>query len=1217
MRTMPCPNCVVTLEFLPGENSVTCRFCRGKIYWKEIPQPDDFILDVADRLCNEMLFTDAQQQYRSVLSHSPSNPRALWGMVKCAYGVQIVCEDGTNTRFLICNIRNMTRVQNHPFYMQLMDQELTASERAQYEADVKYIDSCQSEIDSLAREGTQWDVYLCYKENERFMDGEERQSVDSEWVQDVYTRLRAILPKDTNIFYAPIALYGQTGSSYAAGIANALATSRVMLLLCSKAEYFETTWIKSEYERFLRIMDDEHLNRIIIPVYRGMYGMRPEDFPAGIQNRRTQCVDYEAAPETCLQSIANQVEMQLMMPDPKDHYRRKLDDEHRLLIEKLRRENERLQALIARGKDQSQTIPANQAEENTPNEGNGKPESPQRKKWPIIKCKMCGGNLAVHDNSNVCECESCGTKQTVPNADNEKKTNLLNRANRLRMDAEFDKAAAVYTSVTAEFPEEAEAYWGLCLCKYGIEYVNDPATGKKIPACHRILNDSILDDADFEQACEYADSAAKGLYREEAKAIQYLQQEILNLAAHEEPYDVFICCKETDENDECTEDSVLAQEIYDSLIGRDMHVFFAGITLGDKPGKQYEPYIYAALQSSRVMLVVGTHDDSFDAVRVRNEWTCFLDLMKTDQEKTLIPCFKNLDIYDMPKAFRNLQAQDMGNPGWLQELTQEVEKLCGKENTEAASESPVVAQEVRHEDNSIANLMERVCLFLEDGDTSQAEQYIEKVLDEDAEYAPAYMARVLIRFNLRKEEELLTLCESIDDDEDWQKALRFASEEQRKQYDAYAGQINENRAAVLEAARQEACERALKEKYSFALQMEKKQDYALAIDGFAKTGEYQDSKDHLRICMDAYRRELIETADTRSGAVNEARERVKTVERFIEKSKTELLRAQENNQKRCKEIPEKISRLTEELSQVKGLFRARKRWEIESNLDYWKRELNKLQKKTEEAESIERIESTLKEAEQEREDAVKALEAAQEFIRREESAKWTDEAVLKEAFAKAYMKNRYGVGNRVTFGRYSQTKDGNDDMPIEWIVLDVQGDRALLLSLYGLDAQPYHTRDMSITWKKCTLRTWLNGEFFKKAFTAKEQGAILTASVDNSMSQGYSAWWTSGGKNTDDKLFLLSYAEANKYLGVGEGISNIKSRVAPTAYAIKNGAYRGGFDRTSDGTAAGRWWLRSPGLTQNSAAYVCTDGSHDYYVVNSSSVVVRPAFWLNLEADIF
>ena len=83
----------------------------------------------------------------------------------------------------------------------------------------------------------------------------------------------------------------------------------------------------------------------------------------------------------------------------------------------------------------------------------------------MFKCKMCGGDLELTPGSSVAVCKYCGTQQTAPNADNEKKTNLYNRANRLRFSNDFDKAAGVFESIVAEFPDEAEAYWGLCLCK--------------------------------------------------------------------------------------------------------------------------------------------------------------------------------------------------------------------------------------------------------------------------------------------------------------------------------------------------------------------------------------------------------------------------------------------------------------------------------------------------------------------------------------------------------------------------------------------------------------------------------------------------------------------------------------------------------------------------------------------------------------------------------
>ena len=124
---------------------------------------------------------------------------------------------------------------------------------------------------------------------------------------------------------------------------------------------------------------------------------------------------------------------------------------------------------------------------------------------------MCGGNLELTEGSSVATCEYCGTTQTVPSADNEKKINLFSRANRLRAACEFDKAFGIYEAIVADFPEEAEAYWGLVLCKYGIEYVDDPKTGKKIPTCHRSSFESVMDDVNFEQVLENSDPLSRSI----------------------------------------------------------------------------------------------------------------------------------------------------------------------------------------------------------------------------------------------------------------------------------------------------------------------------------------------------------------------------------------------------------------------------------------------------------------------------------------------------------------------------------------------------------------------------------------------------------------------------------------------------------------------------------------------------------------------------------
>ena len=410
--------------------------------------------------------------------------------------------------------------------------------------------------------------------------------------------------------------------------------------------------------------------------------------------------------------------------------------------------------------------------------------------------------------------------------------------------------------------------------------------------------------------------------------------------------------------------------------------------------------------------------------------------------------------------------------------------------------------------------------------------------------------------------------------------------------------------------------------YYAALQHEEEQDYDLAIDLFQKTEDYEDSKDHLKICMDAFCRQLIEKAGIHSEATDAAQERERNAERLIEKAEKELVQirqARKTDEDRCWKIKREIRELTEDLSYLKGWFNWSKRQVIESKIDVLKQESEELQKKMDEkTKNIEKIIGIRKEAGKEREIARKDREAAFDEIRYGESEKWTDEVILEKAKAraKAHREKYRGVGNIVTFGHYSQTEDGEDDTPIEWVVIAREGEKSLLLSRYGLDATPYNRDNIPITWENCTLRIWLNVSFSEKAFSFNEQSAMMITSIDNSRSHGY--WSTDGGNDTKDILFLLSYAEANKYLGVTyDNSSNIESRAAPTAYAINSDAYTSERDTTSDGSAAGRWLLRSPGDDPISVACVDTDGSLGCIYVHDNSGVIRPAFWLNLESDIF
>ena len=365
----------------------------------------------------------------------------------------------------------------------------------------------------------------------------------------------------------------------------------------------------------------------------------------------------------------------------------------------------------------------------------------------VIKCKMCGGDIEFIPGATYGTCEYCGSTSTIPKADDEQKLNRYNRANHYRRQCEFDKAVAAYEKILEQDDTDAEAHWGAVLSRFGIEYVEDPATGKRIPTCHRVQVASILTDDDYLAALKYApDAESRRLYEEQAAQIADIQKNILAISANEKPYDVFICYKETDEDGQRTRDSQWAQEVYYGLTEQGYKVFFSRITLEDKLGQQYEPYIFAALNSAKVMVVIGSKPEYFNAVWVKNEWSRYLALMKNDRKRLLIPCYRGMDPYDLPEELSNLQSQDMSKIGFMQDLLRGIQKVLSAEKQPeqpkviiqqaAAPAAPVM-------DANLTALIKRGNMALVDHEWRKADEFFEKALNLDAENAEAYMGKFL------------------------------------------------------------------------------------------------------------------------------------------------------------------------------------------------------------------------------------------------------------------------------------------------------------------------------------------------------------------------------------------------------------------------------------------------------------------------------------------
>mgnify|MGYP003287231317 CR=1 FL=1 len=817
----------------------------------------------------------------------------------------------------------------------------------------------------------------------------------------------------------------------------------------------------------------------------------------------------------------------------------------------------------------------------------------------VFKCKMCGGTLEINNNETVAVCEYCGTKQTLPKLDDEKRANLYDRANHFRRNNEYDKAMSIYEQILNEDGTDAEAYWSLVLCRYGIEYVEDPTTHRRVPTVNRAQFTSIFDDDNYKSALQYADGYQKSVYEEEAKTINEIQRGILAISQKEEPFDVFICYKETDASGRRTPDSVLAQDLYYQLKQEGFKVFFSRITLEDKLGTAYEPYIFAALNSAKVMVALGTKPEYFNAVWFKNEWSRYLALIKNGAEKMLIPAYRDMDPYDLPEEFSHLQAQDMSKLGFMQDLIRGIKKIAQADTPKAT----VVKETVISGGNAnTAPLLKRAFMFLEDGDWNSADEYCEKVLDIDPENASAYLGKLLSELRVRKQESLKDQAEPFADNNNYQKAIRFADDKLKNELIGYIKHINTR----IENARLEDIYTRAKNAMSVA---HAESDYKEAARLFESIDEYQDSAVLAQTCY-----EQAEMA-RKDAILSEGKSKMTGVTIYRYEAAIKLFESISG----WKDADEQIIACQKKIEEIKAKEEA-DRLEAVRKAEIARKEAEKRAKRNKKIAIITTpivcvviafiiVLNAVIIPSQKLKKANTLIEAGDYIAAYEllDGLNYKDSEEKQQKITPKYYKallEDLQVGDVVFFGTYEQDNDSaNGKEDIEWQVLDKQDGKILVISKYALDCKKYNTEYKDITWESCTLRKWLNSDFPNAAFTAEEQKLIPTVTVSADKNPEYS---TNPGNATQDKVFLLSIPEVSKYFD-----SNEARKCGATEYAKAQGAWTSDINSTG-GKATCLWWLRSPGYNQLIAAGVRDDGG--VYERGSSvdydNYAVRPALWI-------
>ena len=801
----------------------------------------------------------------------------------------------------------------------------------------------------------------------------------------------------------------------------------------------------------------------------------------------------------------------------------------------------------------------------------------------IFKCKMCGGTLEFNPGDVVGVCDSCGTKQTLPNGNDEIIANLHNRANTLRLKCDFDKAEETYNKILETDPKDAEAHWGIILCKYGIEYVEDPRTGKRVPTCHRTSFDAVLADDDYKAALTNAVGEQKTLYEAEAKEIDRIQKDILSIVKNEKPFDVFICYKETDVSGKRTQDSVIANDIYYQLTQEGFKVFYAAITLENKIGSEYEPYIFAALNSAKVMLVVGSKPEYFNAVWVKNEWSRFLKLMKTDRKKLLIPCYRDMDAYELPEEFAHLQAQDMNKIGFINDIVRGIKKVV---SDSAPKSEPKEAPTVNTANANIAPLLKRVFMFLEDGKWQDADEYCEKVLDLDPENAEAYIGKLMAELEVKKESDLALLRTPIDEMENYQKAIRFADENTRIRLMEYP----------------------LEEKRLF---QEAQEVYDRIVEFLSGVG----AADRLKRQRD--KNEAVSAIKKEISSLEHSKMHFGEMQVELEDLKAEMDRLTVQKEKELRSI----ETMEKELSSL-GLFAGRKKKERRAQISDARASLQRIESEITEITSKYNSKSETFGILGSREDIQRKIDSLNSEVEKSERA--IDDEIrafedkcrkgyfsfeeLKRERSIAYIKE-YIKGKKLYFGEYQQLSSATCKTPIEWVILDIDGEenKILMLSDKAFSSAPYNIEHVDTTWETCTLRKWLNETFINDAFSVKEKKQIKNTTVSADANPKYH---TDPGNATIDKAFFLSINEAGQYFDSDE-----ERKCIATEFAMAEGVVAWD-EYTKNGAITCSWHLRTPGKSQNASTYVFNDGSIAYIgdYVNDGSGCVRPAIWVSLES---
>lgn len=395
-----------------------------------------------------------------------------------------------------------------------------------------------------------------------------------------------------------------------------------------------------------------------------------------------------------------------------------------------------------------------------------------------LACSICGGEVIAGEDGSLGTCMGCGNSLPYPKTDIKKH----NRVTYLRNNYDFDKAGRIAAAIIEENSEDSAAYLEAFLCEYGIRYIRN--NNERTPVCSISTDSNVKESSNYKKALYYAPAEAQEKYEVIAGAVEGAVEAYNSIISEQEPYDVFVLSREGVSVDDDLEGEKLFLRFTENLGFR---VFYAPEMLKDKSAAEKAAITAYALENSRIMLAIfKTESDCYDGYMNYAVNKFSIEAAKSE-EKFLFPIFnaEGLNFQQLPEALVwSDTAFDYCDSEFMREISEKVEGILKPEEAAVIPDAIVTATAANKE-----NLIKRAYMFLEDGEYETADTYFDKILDIDIEDSRAYIGKLLASCKLKSEDEIPNLPQTVTDDKNYIKALRFATPEQKARYEALNGAI--------------------------------------------------------------------------------------------------------------------------------------------------------------------------------------------------------------------------------------------------------------------------------------------------------------------------------------------------------------------------------------------------------------------------------------------